>query len=236
MWEQTRAIFLDSLARVLGAVARHAPVLLAVALILVLAALLAIALRAAVVRLCRRAGLDRRLQEWGVTAPVAEGSRPPSAVLALTAAWTVIAVGVVASLNAFDSASASALAGRLLEYVPHAVAAAAVLGVGLAGARIVDRAVLIAAVNQRIRSARLVALGARWLVVTFALAIALEQLGVGGRIVPTCFVILFGGIVLAAALAVGLGAKDAVARSLEGRPAPPAAARPPEKQAEIHHL
>jgi len=44
---------------------------------------------------------------------------------------------------------------------------------------------------------------------------ALEHLGIGGRIVELAFAIMFGGIVLALALAVGLGSKDLVSRSLE---------------------
>jgi hypothetical protein len=47
-----------------------------------------------------------------------------------------------------------------------------------------------------------------------AVAMALEHLGIGGRIVFLAFGILFGGIVLALALAVGLGSKDLVTRSL----------------------
>ena len=42
-----------------------------------------------------------------------------------------------------------------------------------------------------------------------------RSLGIGGRIVGLAFGILFGGIVLALALAVGLGSKDLVTRSLE---------------------
>jgi hypothetical protein len=44
---------------------------------------------------------------------------------------------------------------------------------------------------------------------------ALDHVGIGGSIVSLAFGILFGGIVLALALAVGLGSKDMVARSLE---------------------
>jgi hypothetical protein len=45
--------------------------------------------------------------------------------------------------------------------------------------------------------------------------IALERLGIGGGIIRLAFGILFGGIVLALALAVGLGSKELVSRSLE---------------------
>jgi hypothetical protein len=45
--------------------------------------------------------------------------------------------------------------------------------------------------------------------------IAIERLGIGGGIIRLAFGILFGGIVLALALAVGLGSKDLVSRSLD---------------------
>jgi hypothetical protein len=48
-----------------------------------------------------------------------------------------------------------------------------------------------------------------------AVTIAIERLGIGGGIIRLAFGILFGGIVLALALAVGLGSKELVTRSLE---------------------
>jgi hypothetical protein len=45
----------------------------------------------------------------------------------------------------------------------------------------------------------------------------LERLGIGGRILVLAFGLLFGGIVLAAALAVGLGSQEAVRKSWENR-------------------
>jgi hypothetical protein len=43
----------------------------------------------------------------------------------------------------------------------------------------------------------------------------LEHLEIGGGVVLMAFGILFGGIVLTLALAVGLGSRDLVSRSLE---------------------
>jgi hypothetical protein len=45
----------------------------------------------------------------------------------------------------------------------------------------------------------------------------LEHLEIGGVVVDLAFGILFGGIVLTLALAVGLGSRDLVSRSLESR-------------------
>jgi hypothetical protein len=52
-------------------------------------------------------------------------------------------------------------------------------------------------------------------VLVLAGAMALDHLQIGGVVVELTFGILFGGIVLTLALAVGLGSRDLVRRSLE---------------------
>jgi hypothetical protein len=104
---------------------------------------------------------------------------------------------------------------RLFEYIPHVVAAIIVLAVGTFAARFLARSVLISAVNMRIQSAKLISLGVKWMVMVLTAAMALEQLQIGGQIVTLSFAILFGGIVLALALALGLGSKEMVSRTWE---------------------
>jgi hypothetical protein len=59
------------------------------------------------------------------------------------------------------------------------------------------------------------ALGVKWMVLVLTAAMVLDHLAIAGDIVDLAFGILFGGIVLALALAVGLGSRDLVSRSLE---------------------
>jgi hypothetical protein len=58
-------------------------------------------------------------------------------------------------------------------------------------------------------------------VIVLAVAMALEHLRIAPGIVELAFGILFGGIVLALALAVGLGSKQLVVKSLERDAATP---------------
>ena len=63
-----------------------------------------------------------------------------------------------------------------------------------------------------------------------AVAVAFEHLGIGRGTVLTAFAILFGGVTLAAALAVGLGSQDVVRRwwaSKDADAASPARTRGP---------
>jgi hypothetical protein len=93
---------------------------------------------------------------------------------------------------------------------------------GVVLARFLARTVLIAAVNMHVQFARLLSLGVKWMVLIVAAAMALDHIGIGRTVLLLAFGILFGGIVLATALAVGLGAKDAVTRALERQMRAPA--------------
>jgi hypothetical protein len=100
-------------------------------------------------------------------------------------------------------------------------------------ARFLARSVLIGAVNMNLQYARLLSAGVKWLVLVLAVTMALEHLGIGSGIIRLAFGILFGGIVLALALAVGLGSKEMVSRSLE-REASRASTQPTEEP--VSHL
>jgi hypothetical protein len=85
-------------------------------------------------------------------------------------------------------------------------------------------------VNMNLHYARLLSLGIKWLVLVFTAAMVLDHLAIGAAIVDLAFGILFGGIVLALALAVGLGSRDLVSRSLEREAVRPTPETMPEEQ------
>ena len=237
MWQDTKRIFLDSAESLLRATARLLPSVLAMLLFFALSAVLAVAIRGAVRRICERLALDRRLREWGVW-PAGDARSSPTRLLTRLSFWTVLALGVFLGLSVLDAPAASAVSVRLLEYVPRVLVALAIFAVAAGIARVVERNVLIGAVNLGMQSARLLALGARWLVVLLGAAIALDHSGVAAHVVTVAFGILFGGIVFALSLAVGLGAKDFVARSLQRRfpdAGAPDGTEQEDEHGQIHH-
>lgn len=240
MWHETQRIFLESTADVLRGAARLLPSVLAMLLFCAGAAVLAVVARAVARRTCERLGLDRRLRGWGVASAGDPGGLDASRLVAGAAFWTVLGTGVLLGLSVLPTAVTSAISTRLLAYAPRVVLALAILGAASALSRVVERNVLIGAVNMGMNSARIISLGTRWLVVLLGGAVALEHAGVGTSVLAIAFGTVFGGIVLALALAVGLGAKDVVARSLQRRFPDPGTAevrRPePEVGAQIHHL
>jgi hypothetical protein len=64
------------------------------------------------------------------------------------------------------------------------------------------------------RHPQTIATFAKYAVVIFAFAMALQQIGLGETIVVWAFVLLFGAICLAVALAFGLGSREAAGRAV----------------------
>ncbi len=156
-----------------------------------------------------RTNRNRSNVEW---AP----SSSPTTLVARVSFWGCVLLGLIIGVSAFDAsyATGTTLPVSMLPYLTHAVGAILLLIAGNVIARFLARSVLIGAVNAQLQYARVLSLGVKWLVLVLTAAMVLDHLQVGGRIVELAFSILFGGIVLTLALAVGLGSRDLVSRSL----------------------
>jgi hypothetical protein len=222
VWQQMGAALHDSIYRVLSFFIRLLPGLLA----LVLAIAILTAIGAGVSYLLRRiltavkfderiarnraVDISSSIQDW---AP----SHSPTVLVARAAFWCCVVLGFVIGISAFDASysSTTQMSTFLLPYLTHSVGAIVLLIVGNLIARFLARSVLIGAVNAKLSYARFLSLGVKWLVLVLTAAMVLDHLGIGGAIVELAFGILFGGIVLTLALAIGLGSRELVSRSLE---------------------
>ena len=216
MWEQVDRILRQATSQIVDQVADFLPGVVVSLVLLLTTVLVAVVVRVLLVRVLRGLEFDRRSEQWGLAGFASwSASSSPSLALARATSWVIFFLGVLVSLTALNATIPSRLAMSMFEYVPHLLAALMILVAGGIIARLLARSALIGAVNMRIQSARLISLGVKWLVLLVAIAMALDHLGIGRSILPLAFGILFGGVVLAAALAVGLGARDVVRRTLE---------------------
>jgi len=216
MWDQIGETLNQATVRVLSRLAS----LLPGAIAFTIAVLFSIAVAWVVVAILRRSlrtiQFDKKLELWGFSG-LAELSPQQSPTLLVTrvAGCLIVVIGFVLGLGAFDATLTADLEMRLFDYLRHILMAIVVLLVGGLIARYLARTVLIESVNANLQYARLLSIGTKWLVMVLTIAMALDDLEIGSGIVHLAFGILFGGIVLALALAVGLGSKELVSRSLE---------------------
>lgn len=233
MWDQTRQALNQSMLRVLNELASLIPGVVALIVAVLLSAIVAGVLYFLLRRSLTGLRFDERLMHWGFRS-VAEWSpaKSPSLLLARIVFWGIVLIGFLIGIAAFDSTLTSQFVFELFGYLPNVIAAIVVLLVGTIVARFLGRSVLIGAVNMNLQYARLLSAGVKWMIIVLAVAMALDHLGLGGSIIHLAFGILFGGIVLALALAVGLGSKELVSRQLERE----ASRKPREAEEPFRHL
>jgi hypothetical protein len=216
MWDQLSALLSQTSSRITTSIVNFLPGLVALLAILLITVALSAILRLALRRFLRSIDFDGRISRLGFPELLElSPKRSPTLLIVRIFSWTILILGVLAGVSALDAALPSLLVVRLFAYIPNVLAAFLVLATGIVAASFLARTVLIGAVNMKLQSARLLSLGVKWMVLVLTAAMALEHLGIGGSIVTLSFGILFGGIVLALALAVGLGSKDMVSRSWE---------------------
>jgi hypothetical protein len=216
MWQQVHQALLESLHRAVFKVATLLPGVLALIVALVVSIFIGWLLAAILRRILLALHFDTRVEQSGL-ANISDWSsaKTPTFLATRIVFWLVVIAGLFVGVAAFDASLASGLSPYVVAYISRIVAAVVLLIVGVIVARFLSRSVLINGVNMNLEHARLLSLGVKWLVLVFVTAMVLDHLGIGRSIVDLGFGILFGGIVLALALAVGLGSRDLVSRSLE---------------------
>ena len=216
MWQQVKQALVDSTTHFLTRFASLLPGLAALIVALFLSAILAWILAAIARRLLTSLHFDERLGRWGF-ASLAEWSpmNSPTHLVSRSLATLVLLSGFLIGIAAFDFEWTSLFVQSIFAYIPNVLAAFLVLFVGNLVARFIARSVLIGAVNLNLQYARFLSIGVKWLVIVLTVAMALEHLKIAPGVVELAFGILFGGIVFSLALAVGLGSKEFVTKSLE---------------------
>jgi mechanosensitive ion channel-like protein len=227
MWRQVMDdVIRKTLAGFEESLTAFGPRLLAMLMILVTGIVVAVLARLLLGRLLPKLGFDRFAARSGLKEALERGGvvRPPSAALASVLAWGLMAVFVLLAIGALDVAIAKDLVSRAFSYLPQILVALSLLVLGVLLAAFLRRSVLIAAVNAALPSARFLAGSVHVAILVLFVAMALEHLGVGRQVILVSFSTIFGGVVLALALAFGLAGKD-LARGLLERLVKPSVER-----------
>lgn len=157
--------------------------------------------------LSHRIELDVILAKGGITVGLAE-------LVGIVCYWISLLVTFVVTLNAVGLTVAADLLQKIVLFVPNIIAAVFILIVGMFAAVLLRNIVRVSANNAGIAQANLVSNISEVVVIVFAVAIALEQLQIGGRIIDLTISIILGSFGLGFALAFGLGCKDIVGKSV----------------------
>jgi hypothetical protein len=160
----------------------------------------------------------RLAERTGTAELLRKAELPPAERLAASAVFWLLFLGfLLAGLDALGLKTLQAMRSEVGLLVPRLVGGFAVLAAGLVLANVVWRVVLLATVNAGWPSARAISGGVYFLTVTIASAMALDHIGLARPIVLAAFALVVGAVMLALAIAVGVGSGPLVRRLLEER-------------------
>jgi Conserved TM helix len=214
---QSIDLLLDTTREFLHQIAAFLPRLLLALAVIVMGWLIAKAVRFAVEKglhainfnvLTERAGTDHFLQQGGLRGDT-------TTLFGLFAYWIVILAALIIAFNSLGLTYITDLLQRVELFAPKVLVAMLIIVFGSYFARFVGEAVNTYCIDAQIPDADILGRLARYLIMTFVVMIALSQVEVGGDIVQRTFLIILAGLVLAFALAFGLGGKEWAATMLE---------------------
>jgi hypothetical protein len=211
------ALITDPVREMLMKMMAYLPVLLGALVILIVGWLVAKAIRRLVDWLLTTVRFDILADKAGVSEVLKRGNIGTTAkqVVSGLVYWLIMIMVLVMVANALGLPKASDILASLFAYVPKVIGALLVLVVAMFLANLVSGIVRTVASNAHLPKPETLAGLSRWAIMIFAIAISLAQLGIAPLMVTAAFNIILGGIVLALALAFGLGGKDAAARYLD---------------------
>jgi hypothetical protein len=236
MIETLRAISRGTLERLAHMAETQLPPLIVAAAIMLTALLLAGLVRLLILRVFHGIALDRFLRRSGVSSIVDHtGTLRASRVVAQGVYWGIVLTGFLAALQAFGTELTGRIAEGVVLLFPRLLAGAAVVLGGIWLGQYLGRSALLWAVNEDWPWARLLSAGVRVMVVFAAVVVAADVVNFARGVFLIVFVMVVGGAVLAASLALGLGARDAVRRRIEETTAAKSEEEPRERSL-WHHL
>jgi hypothetical protein len=196
--------------------AHYLPRLVVMLIVVFIGWLIAYLLKAIVRGILRVTKFSKLSENSGATQLLNQAALPSSTELVSRFVFWVAWVGfILLGVSVLGIVALQGYIARFFLFLPRLVVALLILFFGSLAASFFSRAALLAAVNANFRSSRFFSISIRIIISIFTLAMTFEVLGVAEETMLIFFGAVFGAIMLALAIAFGLGGKDLAQDFLE---------------------
>ncbi|NLE91233.1 MAG: hypothetical protein GX598_01630 [Elusimicrobia bacterium] len=171
-------------------------------------------IKAAVTRGLRGVKLDILSDKVGMDGLLAKGGikYSLSELMGVLCYWLSMLVTLMLAINAVGLTVAVDLLNRVILYIPNVIAAVFIFVVGIFISNLLKNMVSAAANNAGLSEGRLLSRIVEVTVMIFVIALAMDHLNIGARIVELTVGIILASLGLGLAIAIGLGCKDIIGR------------------------
>jgi len=160
--------------------------------------------------------LDRISEQAGASHVLRKAAMPSmSEFLSRSLFWITLLGFILLGISVLQIPALQEQISHLFQLLPQVFVAILILFVGILGANFLSRAALLTAVNAGYRSPQLWSGLVRFIIWILTVSMALEQVGLARQTVVAAFSIVFGAVMLAVAIAFGLGGRDLARQTLD---------------------
>jgi small-conductance mechanosensitive channel len=180
------------------------PQLVGAVVILIIGYIVAKVLQAVVGRVLQAIGFDGWMEKGGIKQffDRAQTNYTPATIIGMLVFWFVFIIALTMAADALGIPQVSAVLGQLIAFIPNIIAAILILILAALLANFVSGIVRGATGSNVLASV------AQYAIIVYAAFAALTQLGIAVQLTAPTFLILLGGVALAAALAFGIGGRE----------------------------
>lgn len=203
-------IFLESSQQFLNEIAISLPKILGALLILLIGWIIAKLIKKVIVRLLKLVRLNYLTEKSGIEKFLKEGGVKFTAVdlIGTLVYWLIMLIVILAALDSLALTSAETLFNEIMLFIPNIIISLIILLFGLYIAKFVSGLLSVSLKNMKDKSADLIKKLAYYAIVIFTIFIVLGQLKIAQEIITNAFILIFGALCLAFALAFGLGGRE----------------------------
>ncbi len=209
-------LFVESSQQFLNEIASALPKIIGALLILIIGWIIAKLLKRLFVRLLKLVKFNYLTEKSGIDKFLKEGGTKVNAidVIGTLIYWFIMLIVIMAVLNSLNLTVASTLFNEIMLYIPNIVVAIAILIIGIYLARMVSQILKTSLKGMQDKTSNLISQIAFIAIIVLTVFVTLGQLNIAKEIITSAFIIIFGAICLALALAFGLGGRDKAAEIL----------------------
>jgi hypothetical protein len=216
MFETLQIILHNALQRLNQHATTYLPSLLAALTLIGVAYIAAVLVRWVLYKIFKGFTIDKFLRQSGVAFMIDRSGRlRATRIVAETAYWALLLGGLLMGLSVFDTNFTTRVIEAFMVLLPKLVMGGLILLVGAWLSQYLGRSLLVWAVNEDLPSPRRLATATRVLIMFVAVVVAADQLDFARNVFLAAFIILVGGAVLTASVAVAVGAGAGLRRMFE---------------------
>lgn len=203
-------LFIDSSQQFLNELATSLPKILGAILILIIGWIIAKLIKKGIVKLLKLVKFNYLTEKTGIDKFLKEGGSKTDSIgiIGTLVYWILMLIVIIATLNSLNLTVASSLFHEIMLYLPNIIVAIVILIIGIYLARMLSQIIQTSLKGMKEKTSGLISQITYYAVIMLTVFMTLGQLNIAKDIVTNAFIILFGAICLALALAFGLGGRD----------------------------